>query len=337
MKDVIRKTTHIASQELLKEEGSSDWDQEELKHVVDQFPEFVCDRNSKYGSKKGSSIRPQSLSSSDSSIKYKSKSKLHSNKNESRDAHSSSSTEGLLSDDVIRTPDDLNTPDPLIDSVFDGELDWESENSTPITPVAPIPTYSAREEFEDNRSWKTVRIGDKDYKLDLKVIEPYKKILSHGGYYGDGLNALVIFTGCYLPDKSRRDYHYVMDNLFLYVINTLELLVVEDYMIVYFHGTTHKNRTPGLRWLKRCYEMIDRRLRKNLKGLLIVHPTIWFKTVMLMIKPFISAKFAAKIHYVKNLESLKDMVPTEQIYIPDEIKKYDSSVTKSSTTPPGFL
>ena len=118
-----------------------------------------------------------------------------------------------------------------------------------------------------------------------------------------------------------------------YVISTLELLVVEDYMIVYFHGSTPKHKMPGLRWLKRCYDMIDRRwgptsfcvlinltekliteltlslllrskklcqmaggyigffmcnrLRKNLKGLLIVHPTLWLKTVVLMTKPFI--------------------------------------------------
>ena len=39
--------------------------------------------------------------------------------------------------------------------------------------------------------------------------------LYFAGYYGDGFNALVVFAGCYLPDKSRRDYNYVMDNLFL--------------------------------------------------------------------------------------------------------------------------
>lgn len=35
------------------------------------------------------------------------------------------------------------------------------------------------------------------------------------GYYGDGLNAIIIFSGCFLPDRSRRDYQYVMDNLFM--------------------------------------------------------------------------------------------------------------------------
>lgn len=44
-----------------------------------------------------------------------------------------------------------------------------------------------------------------------------------------------------------------------YVMSTLELLVVEDYMIVYFHGGTPTHKMPALRWLKQCQETIDRR------------------------------------------------------------------------------
>lgn len=52
--------------------------------------------------------------------------------------------------------------------------------------------------------------------IDMKVIEPYKRVLSHGGYMkAGGHNAIVIFSACFLPDKSRADYHYVMENLFL--------------------------------------------------------------------------------------------------------------------------
>lgn len=52
--------------------------------------------------------------------------------------------------------------------------------------------------------------------IDMKVIEPYKRCLSHGGYIkSPGQNAIVIFSACYLPERSRRDYQYVMDNLFL--------------------------------------------------------------------------------------------------------------------------
>lgn len=61
-------------------------------------------------------------------------------------------------------------------------------------------------------------------EIDMKVIEPYKKVISHGGYLhasADGRNvegsspAIIIFSACYLPDRTRKDYHYVMDNLFM--------------------------------------------------------------------------------------------------------------------------
>ncbi len=42
---------------------------------------------------------------------------------------SQSSSDGveILSVDGMKTPDDLNTPEALNDSVFEGELDWESK------------------------------------------------------------------------------------------------------------------------------------------------------------------------------------------------------------------
>ena len=35
------------------------------------------------------------------------------------------------------------------------------------------------------------------------------------GYYGEGLNAIIVFAACFLPDSSSPDYHYIMENLFL--------------------------------------------------------------------------------------------------------------------------
>lgn len=106
------------------------------------------------------------------------------------------------------------------------------------------------------------------------------------GYYEEGFKAIIVFCSCYLPDKKLTDYDYIMDNLFLYVISTLELLVIEDYMIVFFHGASPKNKMPSLVWLKKCCDMIDKKLKKNLSRLLIVHPTIWLKTLFLIAKPF---------------------------------------------------
>lgn len=45
---------------------------------------------------------------------------------------------------------------------------------------------TAKEELEESRAWReSCPIGPEgDVKpIDLKVIEPYKKVISHGGYY----------------------------------------------------------------------------------------------------------------------------------------------------------
>jgi hypothetical protein len=55
------------------------------------------------------------------------------------------------------------------------------------------------------------------------------------------------------------NWNPIFNSLGRYVISSLELLVAEDYMIVYLNGATPRRRMPGIGWLKKCYHMIDRR------------------------------------------------------------------------------
>lgn len=34
------------------------------------------------------------------------------------------------------------------------------------------------------------------------------------GYYGDGLNAIIVFAVCFMPESNQPNYRYIMDNLF---------------------------------------------------------------------------------------------------------------------------
>lgn len=47
-----------------------------------------------------------------------------------------------------------------------------------------------------------------------------------------------------------------------YMVSSLEMLVAEDYLIVYMNGATPRSKMPGISWLKKCYQMIDRRWEK---------------------------------------------------------------------------
>ncbi|KAJ4946190.1 hypothetical protein JOQ06_023860 [Pogonophryne albipinna] len=65
------------------------------------------------------------------------------------------------------------------------------------------------------------------------------------------------------------------------------------------------------------------RLRKNLKSLIIVHPSWFIRTLLALTKPFISTKFSQKFQYVFSLTDLAELVPMEYVSIPDCIKEID--------------
>lgn len=60
-------------------------------------------------------------------------------------------------------------------------------DDTPITPTSDTKKFAeyrdddAEREKYENTKFRKVEIAGKDYRVDMKVIEPYKKVLSHGG------------------------------------------------------------------------------------------------------------------------------------------------------------
>ena len=220
-------------------------------------------------------------------------------------------------DDDLKSCDEVESPETSSQISPDADLEWD--NDTPVRQSSD----DAAPAQQNQSIWRTVVISEKNYKLDLSAVTPYRQVLSHGGYYGEGLNAIVVFSACYLPDHRQSNYRYVMDNLFLYIVSTLDLLVAEDYMIIFFNGGCSRKNFPGLKWLKKCYQMLHHRLRKNLKQLVVVHPTWYIRLILGFFKPFISSKFREKLKIVPTLHRLADVVPLDSVVIPDAVQKYD--------------
>lgn len=59
--------------------------------------------------------------------------------------------------------------------------DLPKPKTTEIIRKGSITEYTAAEEKEDGRRWRMFRIGEQDHRVDMKAIEPYKKVISHGG------------------------------------------------------------------------------------------------------------------------------------------------------------
>ncbi|XP_044095121.1 bcl-2/adenovirus E1B 19 kDa-interacting protein 2-like protein [Neovison vison] len=185
---------------------------------------------------------------------------------------------------------------------------------------------------EDGRHWRVFRIGQREQRVDMTVIELYKKVLSHGGYHGDGLNAVIVFSSCYLPSSSIPNYTYVMEHLFRYMVGTLELLVAENYLLVHLSGGTSRAQVPPLGWMRQCYHTLDRRLRKNLRALVVVHATWYVKAFLALLRPFISSKFTRKIRFLNSLGELAQLISLDQVHIPEAVRQLDRELHGSRGT-----
>ncbi|CAF0793324.1 unnamed protein product [Rotaria sp. Silwood1] len=160
--------------------------------------------------------------------------------------------------------------------------------------------------------------------IDAKTISPFKSVItSAGALYEDNQTIVIAIYGCWLPDHRLREYRYIMDQLFYYVYHKLEKLVINDYVLIYFHGATPKHRTPDLKFLRKCYQMINFRLRKNLRSVYVVHPTRWLRTIIALSRPFFSKKFYHKINYLYTIAELERQFPRNRLSIPAIIEQTD--------------
>ncbi|XP_008826481.1 bcl-2/adenovirus E1B 19 kDa-interacting protein 2-like protein isoform X2 [Nannospalax galili] len=140
----------------------------------------------------------------------------------------SSSSDGSLDLEI----DELETPSDSEQLDGGHEFEWEDD----LPRAEGLVASEAAERLgrgcvwdvagEDGHRWRVFRTGQQEQRVDMTIIEPYKKILSHGGYHGDGLNAVILFASCYLPQSSIPNYTYIMEHLFRLRKNLRALVIV---------------------------------------------------------------------------------------------------------------
>uniref|UniRef100_UPI00358F0D72 rho GTPase-activating protein 1-like isoform X1 n=2 Tax=Myxine glutinosa TaxID=7769 RepID=UPI00358F0D72 len=177
-------------------------------------------------------------------------------------------------------------------------------------------------------------------QVSLHVSDPFYDVARHGivevagdDNYG---RKLIIFSCCKMPPTHVLDHH----KLLLYLQYTLDQYVESDYTLVYFHyGLTSKNK-PAFSWVLNAYREFDRKYKKNLKALYVVHPTNFIRVLWMFFKPFISHKFGKKVMYVNYLSELHKHLDYEQLVIPDQVNSHDADLlaklkdTSSTVLPP---
>lgn len=135
---------------------------------------------------------------------------------------------------------------------------------------------------------------------------------------------VIVFSACKLPPKTELDHARLLE----YMRHTLDQYVENDYIIVYFHhGMTSKNK-PKLSWMIQVYRDLDRKYKKNLKALYLVHPTNFIRLLWGIFRPLIrsSVKFGRKVMYINYLYELKEHLHFDQLKVPPHVLQYDAKL-----------
>ncbi|PVV04159.1 hypothetical protein BB560_001347 [Smittium megazygosporum] len=165
-----------------------------------------------------------------------------------------------------------------------------------------------------------IKGGFNIHPMDGKLgenIDPH--LLYQAGIDCEG-TPILVFTETFLPDPEVISH----DQLFLIFKKKLNFFVKNDYILVYF--ANNKVKEPSFPWLLNAYNELERKFKKNIKRMFIVHPSSWTRMVLNFFSTIISPKFYSKLYYAENLEALKAFIPVDSIDIPQTVIRHDSTL-----------
>ncbi|XP_070710091.1 rho GTPase-activating protein 8-like [Pempheris klunzingeri] len=182
-----------------------------------------------------------------------------------------------------------------------------------------------REEEEDEEDQRCVSDGPSS-TLSPDSSHPYYDVARHGIIQVSGDDnygrKLIIFSSCCLPPSHQLNHRRLLE----YLKFTLDQYVEMDYILVYFHYGLRSSNKPSLKWLREAYGEFDRKYKKNLKALYVVHPTNFIRIVWNIFKPLISHKFGKKLTYVNYLAELREHLNYEQLIVPPDVLRHDEKL-----------
>ncbi|MED6286457.1 hypothetical protein CHARACLAT_006260, partial [Characodon lateralis] len=157
-------------------------------------------------------------------------------------------------------------------------------NTSDLEKLAEIELQ--REEEEDEEEQKRVPDGSSS-TFNPDPSHPYYDVARHGIIQVSGDDnygrKLIVFSSCCLPPSHQLNHRRLLE----YLKFTLDQYVEMDYILVYFHYGLRSSNKPSLKWLREAYSEFDRKYKKNLKTLYVVHPTNFIRIIWNLFKPLI--------------------------------------------------
>ncbi|XP_006866959.1 PREDICTED: rho GTPase-activating protein 8 [Chrysochloris asiatica] len=193
--------------------------------------------------------------------------------------------------------------------------------------LAEIELQKDEEEAAKLGTWRRPSVAPTaGEELALSLDHPFYDVARHGilqvagdDHFG---RRVITFSCCRLPPSHQLNHKRLLE----YLKYTLDQYVENDYTLVYFHYGLNSQNKPSLSWLQNAYKEFDRKYKKNLKALYVVHPTNFIKVLWSIFKPLLSHKFGKKITYFNYLSELWEHLEHDQLVVPLEVARYDEKL-----------
>uniref|UniRef100_A0A4W4F570 Macro domain-containing protein n=1 Tax=Electrophorus electricus TaxID=8005 RepID=A0A4W4F570_ELEEL len=127
-----------------------------------------------------------------------------------------------------------------------------------------------------------------------------------------------------------------MEKALLYFIHVMDHITVKEYVMVYFHTLTGEHNHLDTDFLKKLYDIVDAKFKKNLCAFYFVHPTFRSKVSTWFFTTFSVPGMKEKVHHVETLQQLFRCILPEQIDIPPFVLEYDTRVRLRGGAPPNL-
>eukprot|EP00462_Mataza_sp_D1_P025002 CAMPEP_0175135100 /NCGR_PEP_ID=MMETSP0087-20121206/8533_1 /TAXON_ID=136419 /ORGANISM="Unknown Unknown, Strain D1" /LENGTH=519 /DNA_ID=CAMNT_0016417709 /DNA_START=61 /DNA_END=1620 /DNA_ORIENTATION=+ len=174
---------------------------------------------------------------------------------------------------------------------------------------------------ENEFKYKTILSrAENEYLEDLAQLKfIYQSGVDHSG------RPIIIFVASLVPAKT-----VDLERIMLYIIKVMDPIVESDFNIIYVHTNFRSQNKFPLPWLREVYATLDRRYKKNVKRIFVIHATWWVKLVMSFAKPFVRKKVWNKLFYVEKLSDIYEFFERRAVHFPDTVVTYDKENASSS-------
>ncbi|KAI9277121.1 Rho GTPase activation protein [Phascolomyces articulosus] len=131
---------------------------------------------------------------------------------------------------------------------------------------------------------------------------------------------ILVLAACNLPNPDTINY----DLILAFILARLDEFVENDYVLIFFSSPA-LYRPPWM-WLLKAYRSLDRKYKKNLKALYVLHLNRTYRIIFDLANKITSPKFARKLHYLSTLQELFGTVKFSSKFVPKQVIDFDTNL-----------